>query len=280
VSRQALGKGLKALISDDSFFKQERLAYIDIERIKRNPHQPRTNFDEDNLNELADSIKQNGVLQPIIVVKNENDTFTLVVGERRLRASKIAGLKKIPSVIKKLSKKDLIGLSVLENVQREELNPIEISEALYKMNKNMNIDQNHISKILGINRASVSNYIRLNNLTQKSKNALLDEKITMGHAKVLLQLDTKEEELAFLNKIIKEKLSVRQLEKFIKDKKKTKIKQRKKQNDLYLKSLEEDLKSFIGFPVKIKINKRGGGELKIKYKNKEQFEHLIKFFKE
>jgi len=280
VSKKALGKGLKALISDDEVFGGERLAYIDIERIETNPFQPRLHFDEESLNELANSIKEKGVLQPIVVYKKEKGAgYTLVVGERRLRASIKAGLKKIPAIIKKLKDKDLIGLAVLENLQREDLNPMELSEALYKMNKKMEMSQEEIGKILGIDRASVSNYIRLKNLEERTQKALFEEKISMGHAKVLLQLKEKEKENLFLKEIINKGLSVRELEKMISSSKEHKRKKGKKEEDLYFKSLEEELKTYLGSVVKINKKKRGG-EIKILFKNMEELDKIIKYFKE
>ncbi len=280
MSKKALGKGLKALISDDEVFGGERLAYIDIERIETNPFQPRLHFDEESLNELANSIKEKGVLQPIVVYKKEKGAgYTLVVGERRLRASIKAGLKKIPAIIKKLKDKDLIGLAVLENLQREDLNPMELSEALYKMNKKMEMSQEEIGKILGIDRASVSNYIRLKNLEERTQKALFEEKISMGHAKVLLQLKEKEKENLFLKEIINKGLSVRELEKMISSSKEHKRKKGKKEEDLYFKSLEEELKTYLGSVVKINKKKRGG-EIKILFKNMEELDKIIKYFKE
>jgi ParB family chromosome partitioning protein len=241
VSKKALGKGLKALISDEEVFDGERLAYIDIERIETNPFQPRLYFDEESLDELANSIKEKGVIQPVVVYKKDRgEGYTLVVGERRLRASIKAGLKKIPAIIKKLKDKDLIGLAVLENLQREDLNPMELSEALYKMNKKMEMSQEEIGKILGIDRASVSNYIRLKNLDKKTQQALFDEKISMGHAKVLLQLKEKEKEVFFLKEIINKGLSVRELEKAIVSVKEVKRKTGKKRKIFILKPVQRN----------------------------------------
>jgi ParB family chromosome partitioning protein len=280
VSKKALGKGLKALISDEEVFDGERLAYIDIERIETNPFQPRLHFDEESLEELANSIKEKGVIQPVVVYKKDRgEGYTLVVGERRLRASIKAGLKKIPAIIKKLKDKDLIGLAVLENLQREDLNPMELSEALYKMNKKMEMSQEEIGKILGIDRASVSNYIRLKNLDKKTQQALFDEKISMGHAKVLLQLKEKEKEVFFLKEIINKGLSVRELEKAIVSVKEVKRKTGKKEEDFYFKALEEELKTYLGAIVRIKKKKKGG-EINIKFKNMEELDKIIKYFKE
>ncbi len=280
MSKKALGKGLKALISDEEVFDGERLAFIDIERIETNPFQPRIVFDEESLKELTESIKEKGVLQPIVVYKKEKgDGYTLIVGERRLRASIKAGLKKIPAIIKKIKGKDLLGLAVLENIQREDLNPMELSEALYKMNKELEMNQEEIGKILGIDRASVSNFIRLKNLDKKTQKALLDKKITMGHAKVLLQLKEKEIELTLLKEIIDKDLSVRELEKKISSYKKTGKKSKKKEKDMYFKALEEEIRSHIGAIVKIKKGKKGG-EIKILFKNMEELDKIIKILKE
>ncbi len=274
--KRALGKGLKALIEDDSLLKKERFALIDIDRIKENPLQPRKVFDEDKLKELALSIKEKGVLQPVVVVKSKDD-FILVVGERRLRASKLAGLKKIPAIIREFSEKDLLINAVLENIQREDLNPLEISDALFEMNKKMNIKQEEIGKLLGIDRATVSNFIRLQNLGSFAKKALSEGKISLGHAKVLLQLSDKEKEDALVREIIKRDLSVRSLENELKKVKK--IKRKRKEEDLYFKALEDELKSHTGLSVKIRKKSRGG-EIVFKFKTDKDLVNFVNKLKE
>jgi len=276
VKKKALGKGLKALIDDDFLMKKERYALIDIDRIKENPLQPRKKFDEEKIKELASSIKERGVLQPIVVVKSKDD-FLLVVGERRLRASKLAGLKKIPAIIREFEEKDLLINAVLENLQREDLNPIEISNALFEMNKKMNMKQEEIGKLLGIDRATVSNFIRLQNLGKETKEALIAGKITLGHAKVLLQLENKNKESSMVKEIINRNLSVRELEKLIKGEKKKK--RSKKEDDLYFKALEDELKSYVGTGVKIK-KKRRGGEIVFKFGTDEALISFVNKFKE
>lgn len=274
--KRALGKGLKALIEDDSLLKKERYALIDIDRIKENPLQPRKKFDEQKLQELALSIKERGVLQPVVVVKSKDD-FILVVGERRLRASKIAGLKKIPAIIREFNEKDLLINAVLENIQRENLNPLEISDALFEMNKKMNLKQEEIGKLLGIDRATVSNFVRLQNLGETAKKALAEGRISLGHAKVLLQLDNKEKENFLVEEIIKRELSVRALEKELK---KVKVKKKKKrEEDLYFKALEEEIKSHTGLSVKIK-KKSKGGEILLKFKTDKDMIGFINKLKE
>ncbi len=276
VKKKALGKGLKALIDDDFLMKKERYALIDIDRIKENPLQPRKKFDEEKIKELASSIKERGVLQPIVVVKS-NDDFLLVVGERRLRASKLAGLKKIPAIIREFEEKDLLINAVLENLQRENLNPVEISDALFEMNKKMNMTQEEIGKLLGIDRATVSNFIRLQNLAKEAKEALIAGKITLGHAKVLLQLENKDKEPSIVKEIISRKLSVRELEKLIKGEKKRK--KGEKEEDLYFKALEDELKTYVGTGVKIK-KKRKGGEIVFIFKNDDDLISFINKLKE
>ncbi len=272
----ALGKGLKALIEDDSLLKKERFALIDIDRIKENPLQPRRIFNEDKLKELALSIKEKGVLQPVVVVKSKED-FILVVGERRLRASKIAGLKKIPAIIREFNEKDLLINAVLENIQREDLNPLEISDALFEMNKKMNMKQEEIGKLLGIDRATVSNLIRLQNLGDFAKKALSEGKISLGHAKVLLQLNDKEKEEVLVREIIKKDLSVRALENELKKGKKRK--EKRKEEDLYFKALEDELKSYTGLSVKIKKKSRGG-EIVFKFKTDKELVSFVNKLKE
>lgn len=280
MSKSVLGRGLHSLIGDnDSPTASERMAYIDVDLLETNPHQPRQVFSEEALRELADSIKENGLLQPIVVTHKEGggEGFTIVVGERRWRATQLLGLKKIPAIIREVSRKKLAGLALLENLQRQDLNPVEISESLHKMNKELNLNQEEIAKVLGMDRTSISNYIRLKNLSPESTKALLDEHITMGHAKVLLQVGNGEKERTLLSETLAKHLSVRDLEKRVQSL--GRPARKKQEKELYLSSLEEELRSYVGLPVSITPKKRGGS-ITIRYKNEKEFEQIIQSLKE
>ncbi len=276
--KRGLGRGLSALIKDETIFSEERLAFIDVDLITPNPYQPRKNFDEESLEKLSQSIKKDGVIQPIVVVKN-GENFTLVVGERRWRAAKRAGLKKIPAILKNISQNRLIEYALLENIHRENLNPIEKAESLKKMNEELGFTHEQIAEILSIDRTSVTNLLRLLSLPDYIKKALEEGKISVGHGKALLSVEDEKELKEIFSILIKNSLTVRELEKLIKAyKKKRGTKKSSKKTSLYLKSIEEELRSFVGKKVKIKPKKRGG-VLEIHYKNDDELMDLIKFFK-
>ncbi len=276
--KRGLGRGLSALIKDETIFSEERLAFIDVDLITPNPYQPRKNFDEESLEKLSQSIKKDGVIQPIVVVKN-GENFTLVVGERRWRAAKRAGLKKIPAILKNISQNRLIEYALLENIHRENLNPIEKAESLKKMNEELGFTHEQIAEILSIDRTSVTNLLRLLSLPDYIKKALEEGKISVGHGKALLSVENEKELKEIFSILIKNSLTVRELEKLIKSyKKKRGRKKSSKKTSLYLKSIEEELRSFVGKKVKIKPKKRGG-VLEIHYKNDDELMDLIKFFK-
>ncbi len=276
--KRGLGRGLSALIKDETIFSEERLAFIDVDLITPNPYQPRKSFDEESLEKLAQSIKKDGVIQPIVVVKS-GENFTLVVGERRWRAAKKAGLKKIPAILKTIPEKKLIEYALLENIHRENLNPIEKAESLKKMNEELGFTHEQIAEILSIDRSSVTNLLRLLSLPDYIKKALEESKISIGHGKALLSVEDEIALKEIFSVLIKNSLTVRELEKLIKSyKKKRGRKKSTQKTSLYLKSLEEEIRSFVGKKVKIKPKKRGG-VLEIHYKNDDELMDLIKFFK-
>jgi len=216
MKKKALGKGLKAFLPDDyGILKEESYTELEIERLVPNPLQPRMNFKESAIDELAQSIKESGVLQPLVVVPGENDFFYIVVGERRWRAAQKIGLHRVPVIIRKLSKAQQIEASLVENLQREDLNPLEVAQAYQKMMDELGYTQQEVAAKVGKDRASVANYLRLLRLPTKIKSLLLEEKLTMGHARALLALEDQEEQVALAQKTIKNNLSVREVEKII-----------------------------------------------------------------
>ena len=216
MKKKALGKGLKAFLPDDyGILKEERYTELEIDRLVPNPHQPRMNFREEAIEELAQSIKETGVLQPLVVVPGENDYFYIVVGERRWRAAQKIGLQRLPVIIRKLSKAQQLEASLVENLQREDLNPLEVALAYQKMIDELGYTQQEVAEKVGKDRASVTNYLRLLKLPPEIKAFLMEAQLTMGHARALLALEETDLQIALARKIIKQGLSVREVEKLI-----------------------------------------------------------------
>src|SRR5512135_2914763 len=210
--KAALGKGLNALIPE----KGEEVLFLDIDRIMPGKQQPRRVFREDSLKELAASIKEKGVLQPVIVSRTGDGTFNLIAGERRWRASVLAGLKKMPALIKNVASKDSLEIALIENIQREDLNPIETAEAFNRLLIDFNLTQEDLSARVGKERATIANYLRLLKLPEEIKTMLYNGSLSMGHAKALLAIERKAHQLEAARRIVKEGLSVREAEKLAK----------------------------------------------------------------
>jgi len=216
MKKQALGKGLKAFLADDyGILKEERYAEIDIELITPNPMQPRQTFDPDTLNELAQSISKSGILQPILVVP-EDERYKIIVGERRWRAAQKAGLKKIPALIRSMEAATQIEASLIENIQRDDLNPLDIAHAYQTMIKTLDYTQAQVAEKVGKDRASVANYIRLLQLPQEVQYYLANRSLSMGHARALLSLEDPEVQKSIAEQIVKKNLSVREVEQTVK----------------------------------------------------------------
>lgn len=288
-SKQALGKGLGALIPgaidiDDhktnieENFKTEIISKISVDKIDPNPYQPRIEFDADALNELAESIKQSGVIQPITVHRKNGDRFELISGERRLRASIIAGLDVIPAyIIEVSSKEELIELSLIENIQRETLNPIEIALGFKRLMDECNLTLEDISKKTGKDKSTISNYIRLLKLPDEIQKSLIRNEITPGHARAIINIEDEAEQIALWKKIIAEKYSVRQVEKIAKQKKK-----KGKNNfhqpvriDSNIEEIISKLRIRFGTNVKLNLRNDGSGEFQIHFYSRDEMERIL-----
>ncbi|ODS50059.1 MAG: chromosome partitioning protein, ParB family, partial [Halanaerobium sp. 4-GBenrich] len=215
MSKKRLGKGLSALINSDDNIDQSRIDEIFIDQIEANPYQPRSDFDEDALKELAKSIEEKGVIQPITVRKIKAEKYQIVAGERRWRASRLVGLKKMPAVIRDFDDQEMLEIALIENIQREDLNPIEEAAAYKEMLENFEITQAELAKQVGKSRSNVSNMIRLLKLDDKVKNYLQQDAITIGHARALLALENNKTQIAACENIIIQDLTVRETEKYI-----------------------------------------------------------------
>lgn len=228
LSKKRLGKGLNALINNNETKDQSRIEEVFVDQIEANPFQPRGDFDEDSLRELANSIQKKGVIQPITVRKIKAEKYQLVAGERRWRASQLIGLKKIPAVIRNFNDQEMLEVALIENIQREDLNPIEEAKAYQKMLDKFEISQAELAEQVGKSRSNVANMVRLLKLPEKVKNHLAQGTITIGHARALLGLTEEETQIAACENIIIQDLTVRETEKYV-EKLKTPFQAQKKE---------------------------------------------------
>ena len=271
----ALGKGLGALIPDDILVKDNnKPSLIDINLIKSNDKQPRKSFDDVKIAELAQSIKEHGIIQPIILNKKD-DYYTIVAGERRWRASKLLALKEVPAIIMDLSDKDILEISLIENIQRQDLNPIEEALAYQKLLSDFNLTQEELSKRVGKSRVAISNTIRLTALCDTVKQYLIDEVITEGHGRALLAIEDPKIQCEIAQKVIDEKLSVRELERLIKAiKSDKKTIEKSREISPYYKDVTERLQNYFGTRVNIS-NKNNKGKIEIEYYSDEDLQRIL-----
>ncbi len=262
--KKALGKGLDAFIPEEfGIIKEERYAELDIAQLKPNPLQPRMRFDDKSMDELAQSIRESGIVQPVLVVQEEGH-FKIIVGERRWRAAQRAGLKKIPVMIRNLPLAKQLEVSIIENIHREDLNPLEIALAYQKMSQELNYTQQEIADKVGKDRTSITNYMRLLKLPQEIQDALADGRLSMGHARAILALEEPEAQLAAFGKIMNKELSVRNSEKLVNRLKERPPRAQRSLEDPDLHTLQEDLIKALGTKVLVSGN-RNKGILKIFY---------------
>ncbi|AVP55842.1 chromosome partitioning protein parB [Clostridium tetani] len=276
--KSVLGKGLGALIPDEIQEKEiERKNTLPIESIKSNDNQPRRSFDEEKISELSQSIKEFGIIQPIIVKKIANGTkYEIVAGERRWRAAKLAGLEEVPIIIKELSNREVLEISLIENIQREDLNPIEESKAYQELLNSFNLTQGDLSKKLGKSRVTITNSLRLLNLDARVQEMLIRELITEGHGRALLAIKDINIQFQIAQKIIINKLSVRETERVVKslNKKEETKDSIVSKNNPYYEDIKNRLEDF--FQTKVKIdNKNNKGKIEIEYYSEEDLQRII-----
>jgi len=277
-----LGKGLGALLSSEEIYEAGSPGFFlcPIEKIRANPQQPRKKMDPEALATLADSIKDKGILQPL-VVRPVDDGYELVAGERRWRASQQAGLRTVPVVIKDVSPDELLELALIENIQRQDLNPVEEAMAYQRLIEDLGLTQAEAAKRVGRDRATVANFLRLLQLPEYAREDLLEERFTMGHAKALLMVTDPELQRELRDIIIKKKLSVRKAEALARKLESTgsTASNRPKQQDPDVLRLCEELTFAIGSPVRINPGKHGG-KLEIRYDTEEELERIISILKQ
>lgn len=287
VKKGGLGKGLEALFSeetqeilenrllssDQSSDAENRIIYIDINKIAPNRKQPRKLFNEESLEELSESIKIHGIIQPIIV-KTISNGYEIIAGERRWRASRLAGLKEIPCIIKTFSDKDNLLVALIENLQRENLNPMDESSAYFYMLENYGLTQEEISSNVGKSRPYIANSVRLQKLCEPVKKLLMEGKLSAGHGRALLSIENPKKQVEIAVKIFEEQMSVRQTETYIKNLSESKGKSPTHSKNPAFDSIESDIRESIGAKVKIK-EKNNKGIIQLSFYSKEELERLI-----
>ena len=291
VKRKGLGKGLDSLIpenksakvSSSESKKTEETAELKsgeqmmkINMVEPNRDQPRRNFEEDALLELADSIKQYGVLQPLIVRKR-NDYYEIIAGERRWRAAKMAGVKEVPVIIKEYNEQEILEIALIENIQREDLNPIEEAMAFKKLLEEFNLKQDEVAERVSKSRTADTNSMRLLKLDQRVQQMIIDDMISTGHARALLAIDDPEQQYVLANKIFDEKLSVRETEKTIKEIKNPKKQKEKKiiENAFIYEDIEDKMKQVLGTKVHVASKGKGKGKIEIEYYSDKELERMF-----
>jgi ParB family chromosome partitioning protein len=291
--KSPLGRGLGALITDAKYevknveeaISTGSIAEIDISKIETNPFQPRAHFDEDALKELAESIEQLGIIQPITVRKIKEDLFQLISGERRFRASKMAGLNKIPAFVRKANDQEMLEFALVENIQREDLNPVEIAITYKRLLEECSLTQEQLSDRTGKGRSSVSNYLRLLNLPPEIQAGLRSKDISMGHAKALSGLKDKQEQVKLFYKVLAGSLSVRVTEEIVKEELEAdnteKTEKKVKKSDLPEKFnyFKNGLSKKLSAKIDLKRDEKGQGKIVINFKSDEEFERLSNLLK-
>lgn len=292
IKKKGLGKGLDSLIPDNKSMKsvtsektveskedaaaKSGVQVMKINEVEPNRDQPRKNFDEDALLELSDSIKQFGVLQPLLVRKRK-DYYEIIAGERRWRAAKLAGVKEVPVIEKEYTDQEILEIGLIENIQRENLNPIEEAIAYTRLLEEFNLKQDEVAERVSKSRTAVTNSMRLLKLSDKVQQMIIDDMISTGHARALLAIDDPELQYTLANKIFDEKLSVRETEKLVKEIKNPKKPKEKKPvaNSFIYQDLEEKMKSVFGTKVSIASKGKGKGKIEIEYYSDDELEHLF-----
>ncbi len=284
-----LGRGLSALISTEEIRTSgsSSIGEIAIDSIEANPNQPRREFDEQSLQELAQSIKEFGVIQPITLRKTETGKYQIIAGERRFRASQLAGKETIPAYILEADDENTMEMALIENIQREDLNAIEIALAYQQLVEQHNLSQEQLSKRVGKGRATIANFLRLLKLPAAIQVALKERNIDMGHARALLSLDDPGKEIKLFNEIVKNNYSVRQVEDIVRDIKNganeeksniAKSKSGDKEPNAVYHQLKKQLTHFFQTPVQLTCSPKGNGKISIKFKNEQELERIIAIF--
>lgn len=293
--RGGLGKGLDSLITDKvgngntstetvkvkNTEPDKNVTFVKIGKVEPNREQPRKNFDEDALLELSESLKQYGVLQPLLV-QDKKDYYEIIAGERRWRAAKLAGLKEIPVIIKNLTEQEIVEISLIENIQRENLNPIEEALAYKRLLNEFNLKQDEVAERVSKSRTAVTNSMRLLKLDERVQQMVIDDLISTGHARALLGIADNEQQYVLAQQIFDEKLSVRETEKLVKKLQKQKPEKPKQQVDdsmsVFYEDMEQKLKAIMGTKVAIHQKDNQKGKIEIDYYSTDELERIMELF--
>lgn len=291
-TKKGLGKGLDSLIPkmevNEISSKPKRqvsekvekgIITVKINMVEPNRNQPRKSFDEDALVELSDSIKQYGIIQPLVVQKKD-DYYEIIAGERRWRAAKQAGLKEVPVIIKDYSEQEVVEIALIENIQREDLNPIEEAMAYKRLLTEFNLKQDQVAERVSKSRTAVTNSMRLLKLSDEVQQMLIENLITSGHARALLAIEDKKQQIQLATKIMDEKLSVRETEKLIKSILNPKQKKEKEEieNKFIYEDIENKIKEIVGTKVKVNHKSNGKGKIEIEYYSNAELERIFDLF--
>lgn len=291
VKKNGLGKGLDSLIVNKQgtakkadHKSDESGVMVNINKVEPNREQPRKNFDEDALMELSDSIKQFGVLSPLLV-QDKGTYYEIIAGERRWRAAKMAGLKEVPVIIRNLTDQEIVEISLIENIQREDLNPIEEALAYKRLLEEFHLKQDEVAERVSKSRTAVTNSMRLLKLDERVQQMIIDEMITTGHARAILGITDKDKQYEFAQRIFDEKLSVRDVEKEVKRMQREKKADKNRESDfdpklqtIYM-DLEEQLKNIFGTKVSINAKDKKKGKIEIEYYSQDELDRIINLFR-
>jgi ParB family chromosome partitioning protein len=284
--KKVLGRGLSALLNNDDHNIESAgdnnaeliigsIVDLPIGKIINNPFQPRTNFNEESIKELSTSIKQLGVIQPVTVRKIKGNKYQLVSGERRLRASKLAGLNTIPSYVRLADDKESLEMALVENIQRQDLDPIEIGLSYERLINEIKLTQDQLSERVGKKRSTIANYMRLLKLDPIIQTGIRDQFITMGHGRALVNISDSKLQIELYKKIVKKGLSVRGIESLVKNLRDTKTKSTDNYLSPFINQAAEELKTILGTSVSVSSNKQGKGILKINFDSQEELQHIL-----
>ena len=284
--KKVLGRGLSALLNDNNHNIESigdnnaelivgSIIDLPIEKISNNPFQPRTNFNEESIKELSTSIKQLGVIQPVTVRKIKGNKYQLVSGERRLRASKLAGLKTIPSYVRLADDKESLEMALVENIQRQDLDPIEIGLSYERLINEIKLTQDQLSERIGKKRSTIANYMRLLKLDPIIQTGIRDRFITMGHGRALVNISDSKLQIELYKKIVKKGLSVRGIESLVKNLRDNKTKSTDNYLSPFINQAAEELKTILGTSVSVSSNKQGKGILKINFDSQEELQNIL-----
>ena len=284
--KKVLGRGLSALLNNDDHNIESigdnngeliigSIVDLPIGKISNNPFQPRTHFNEESIKELSTSIKQLGVIQPVTVRKIKGNKYQLVSGERRLRASKLAGLNTIPSYVRLADDKESLEMALVENIQRQDLDPIEIGLSYERLINEIKLTQDQLSERVGKKRSTIANYMRLLKLDPIIQTGIRDQFISMGHGRALVNISDSKLQIDLYKKIVKKGLSVRGVESLVKNLRDTKTKSTDNYLSPFINQAAEELKTILGTSVSVSSNKQGTGILKISFDSQEELQHIL-----